>query len=72
MNPILQSNIISQQYARGFVKEVFYNLDEILRHHQRMLADLFERQRDQHPLVQSIADIILDSEFLRLFPISQS
>ena len=45
-----------------FVSEVFWNLNEILIHHRRMLESLFSRQRDQHPLVQSVADIILDSE----------
>jgi RHO1 GDP-GTP exchange protein 1/2 len=44
-----------------FVSEVFWNLDEILAHHQHMLRSLFARQRDQHPLIQSVADIILDS-----------
>jgi hypothetical protein len=34
-----------------------------------MLADLFERQRDQHPLVQSIADIILDSTYFSALPL---
>lgn len=43
-----------------FVSEVFWNLKDISDHHQRMLASLFSRQRDQHPLVQSLADIILD------------
>jgi hypothetical protein len=28
-----------------------------------MLEDLFERQREQHPLVQSVADIILEATF---------
>jgi hypothetical protein len=32
-----------------------------LAHHQRMLWSLFARQRDQHPFIQSVADIILDS-----------
>jgi hypothetical protein len=42
--------------------EVFCNLREILVHDQRMLRSLFVRQREQHPLIQSVADIILDSE----------
>jgi RHO1 GDP-GTP exchange protein 1/2 len=57
---------MDRQYAEGFCKEVFWNLDEILRHHQRMLAALFNRQREQHPLIQSIADVILDSELTLL------
>ena len=46
------------------MSEVFWNLNEILAHHKRMLRSLFARQRDQHPLVQSVADIILDSAFV--------
>jgi hypothetical protein len=46
------------------VSEVFWNLNEILAHHKRMLRYLFARQRDQHPIVQSVADIILDSMFV--------
>ena len=46
-----------------FLSEVFGNMKEILLHHQRMLGALFERQRDQHPLVQSVADVILDSVY---------
>ncbi|KAH8099970.1 hypothetical protein BXZ70DRAFT_1024921 [Cristinia sonorae] len=43
----------------AFISETFWNLDEILRFHQEMLAALFERQRDQHPIIQGIADIVL-------------
>ena len=53
---------MSKEKGTDFVSEVFWNLNEILIHHRRMLESLFSRQRDQHPLVQSVADIILDSE----------
>ncbi|KAL0955022.1 hypothetical protein HGRIS_003941 [Hohenbuehelia grisea] len=53
--------IIPRQLLDGFISQVFGNLPDILAHHQRMLAALFERQRDQHPLVQSVADIVLDT-----------
>jgi RHO1 GDP-GTP exchange protein 1/2 len=43
----------------NFVREVFWNLDAILEHHQRLVAALFERQRDQHPIVQSVSDVVL-------------
>lgn len=42
---------------------MFGNLKEILAHHQRMLGALFARQRDHHPLIQSVSDIILDSAY---------
>lgn len=50
-----------------FIREVFSNLNQIKERHELMLAALFERQRDQHPLVTSIADIILDRECCFLF-----
>jgi hypothetical protein len=52
---------MSEEEGMDFVSVVFWNLDEILAHHRRMLGSLFSRQREQHPLVQSVADIILDS-----------
>ncbi|KAF9468071.1 hypothetical protein BDZ94DRAFT_1209777 [Collybia nuda] len=53
--------IISQSRLPKFVDEVFGNLSQIVAHHQRMLGALFSRQREQHPLVLSISDIILDT-----------
>ncbi|PFH52993.1 hypothetical protein AMATHDRAFT_45896 [Amanita thiersii Skay4041] len=49
----------------------------------RMLDALFQRQREQHPLVQSVADIILDTvlrekfrssyeEYIKHYPLSES
>lgn len=55
---------MAEETGKRFVSEVFWNLNEILAHHQRMLQSLFSRQRDQHPLVQSVADIVLDSTFV--------
>jgi hypothetical protein len=55
---------MDEEKGKTFVSEVFWNLNEILAHHKRMLRSLFARQRDQHPLVQSVADIILDSTFV--------
>ncbi len=48
----------------AFINEVFGNLSEIVAYHQRLLAALFSRQREQHPLIQSVADIFLDSKSL--------
>lgn len=59
--------IIPESYLPAFLREVFGNLQEILGHHQRMLAALFARQRDQHPLIQSVADIILDTVLISEF-----
>lgn len=54
--------VIDPARLNGFIQEVFWNFSSLLRHHQRMLASLFNRQRDQHPIIQSISDIILDCE----------
>ena len=53
---------IPQSRLEGFISEVFYNMYTILSYHERLLDRLFERQREQHPLMQSIADIVLDSK----------
>ncbi|KAF5377347.1 hypothetical protein D9757_007993 [Collybiopsis confluens] len=65
ITPLMQSQppIIHPNRLHGFIAEVFGNFSQILSHHQRMLGSLFERQREQHPLLQSIADIILDGMY---------
>lgn len=64
MTPLLVADppVMAPERVRGFISEVFWNLEAISGHHHRMLATLFARQREQHPLVQSVADVILDSE----------
>ncbi|KDQ59244.1 hypothetical protein JAAARDRAFT_192767 [Jaapia argillacea MUCL 33604] len=66
IQPLIASNppILPKERMKGFVKEVFYNMDEILDFHRQMLGALFARQKDQHPLMQSVADIILDTALL--------
>ena len=54
--------VVSPDYLESFISEVFGNINPISSHHHRMLAALFSRQREQHPLVQSVTDIILDSQ----------
>lgn len=58
MNP----PILREPRLSAFINEVFGNLAEIVTYHQRLLAALFARQREQHPLIQSVADIFLDSK----------
>ncbi|KAJ7126987.1 hypothetical protein C8R44DRAFT_780128 [Mycena epipterygia] len=53
--------VIRESFLHKFINEVFGNLDQVVAHHQRMLGTLFARQREQHPLVQSVSDIILDT-----------
>lgn len=54
--------VISPGNLLPFITEVFGNIDAISSHHHRMLSALFSRQREQHPLVQSVTDVILDSQ----------
>lgn len=53
--------ILPSERLDGFLREVFWNVDLILAHHQRMLGSLFDRQREQHPILLSIGDLVLDS-----------
>lgn len=62
VDPLLNTHPIPPPRMRGYVAEVFYNLDEILVYHRQMLDKLFELQRDQHPLITNFASIVLDSE----------
>lgn len=75
--------IIAENILPGFIAEVFGNLNQILTHHQRLLAALFARQREQHPFVLSIADIILETAlnpsfrsayeiYIKHYPIAES
>lgn len=54
--------ILPEANMSGFIHNVFGNLHDILVHHRKMLERLFDRQRETHPLIHSIADIVLDSE----------
>ena len=54
--------IIRPAKLADFVADVFGNFNEILRLHERMLLRLFKLQQEQHPLIQSLSDIVLDSK----------
>ncbi|KAJ7227194.1 hypothetical protein GGX14DRAFT_418522 [Mycena pura] len=75
--------IIRETFLNKYINEVFGNIDEIVAHHQRMLGALFSRQREQHPVVQSISDIILDTSlredfrssyevYIKAYPLAES
>ena len=53
--------IIRPAKLADFIADVFGSFKEILRLHERMLLRLLKRQREQHPLIQSLSDIVLDS-----------
>ncbi|KAG8932291.1 hypothetical protein FRC02_001362 [Tulasnella sp. 418] len=46
-----------------FVEEMFNNVMEIEKIHEQMVRTLFVRQRQQHPIIDTISDIILDASF---------
>lgn len=48
------------------MQEVFYNLDAILEQHERMLGALLQKQREYHPLIDSVAEIIMKRALLSL------
>ncbi|KXN84722.1 Rho1 guanine nucleotide exchange factor 3 [Leucoagaricus sp. SymC.cos] len=52
--------IMPKTQLSSFIIDVFSNIQEILDLHRQLLNALFERQREQHPLLQTIGDIILD------------
>ncbi|KAF5359183.1 hypothetical protein D9756_003436 [Leucocoprinus leucothites] len=52
--------ILPRESLSAFVGNVFGNFHEILTLHRQLLYTLFERQREQHPVLQTVADIILD------------
>lgn len=63
MRPLIQADppIIPIDRIQNFVNEVFWNFMDILGHHERLLAALFQRQRDQHPVIASVSDLITES-----------
>lgn len=57
-----QPPIIAPQSAlEDFIAEVFSNIGEIEKIHQRMVAALFRRQRKEHPIITTVSDIVLDA-----------
>jgi hypothetical protein len=62
-----QPAVIPEHLIGGFLHEVFGNVADLLKHHKVMLESLFERQREYHPLVHSISDIVLESECPMLY-----
>ena len=59
--------IMSVPNLNNFTHKVFGNLHEILVYHKQILAALYDRQRKEHPLILTIADIFLDGKSLLSF-----
>ncbi|EAU85398.2 signal transducer [Coprinopsis cinerea okayama7 len=78
-----QPAVIPEHLIGGFLHEVFGNVADLLKHHKVMLESLFERQREYHPLVHSISDIVLETAlkpefrgayeiYIKHFPVAES
>jgi hypothetical protein len=50
--------LMPEQSLKDFIEEVFSNIPLILQYHRHMLDNLFQRQQEQHPLVNSICDVV--------------
>ncbi|KAG8831244.1 hypothetical protein FRC17_003440 [Serendipita sp. 399] len=63
LRPLIEAQppIMQPDRVNGFVHEVFWNFNDILARHLRLSGALFERQQDQHPIIQSVADIVLEA-----------
>ena len=51
----------SAEGRQAFIRETFFNLAEIFPRHSRMVYRLQERQIESHPVVSTIADVLIDS-----------
>lgn len=52
--------------SQAFLNTVFVNLDQIIAHHELLLAKLFTRQHAQHPFIKSVCDIISECELAEI------
>jgi hypothetical protein len=61
IEPLMNASppIITEEHPETFIKDVFFNMDNILQYDRHLLSNLFERQRDQHPLILAITDVVL-------------
>ncbi|EJD06594.1 uncharacterized protein FOMMEDRAFT_17102 [Fomitiporia mediterranea MF3/22] len=81
VDPLRSSNAFKDGQAEDYIHNVFWNISDVLSYHQRMLGSLFARQRDQHPLIQSVSDIILETvlqfqpayeEYIKHYPLAEA
>lgn len=55
-----QPSIIPSDRVEAFIKDVFHNITELYLHHQRLLENLHDIQRRQHPTIRSVTAAMLD------------
>lgn len=56
---------------QGFIHETFFNLAAIFPRHSRMVFRLQERQIEGHPVVDNIADVLIEALIDLLGPYEQ-
>lgn len=55
------SPIIPRERLESFITDVFHNFAEIYGHHRKLLDQLHEIQREEHPTVKSITAAVFDA-----------
>ena len=53
--------IIPRDKLEQFCDEVFHNYDELFTHHKKLVDNLHEIQREQHPNIRSITAALFDA-----------
>ncbi|KIM44432.1 hypothetical protein M413DRAFT_442414 [Hebeloma cylindrosporum] len=63
--------IMTPLELQDFIQEVFGNILELLECNKRLLEVMYVRQREQHPVNQTVGDIFLDiaTEFRIVYPV---
>ncbi|KAH7105901.1 Dbl-like domain-containing protein [Auriculariales sp. MPI-PUGE-AT-0066] len=63
VQPLQNANppIIPRERMIQFIKDVFYNINDLYKHHRRMLDKLHKIQRDEHPNIRSLSEPIFDA-----------
>lgn len=66
VQPLRMQNppIIPREKLESFVADVFHNFAEIYEHHRKLLEQLHEIQRDEHPAIKSITAAVFDASVL--------
>ena len=63
MLPLQNANppIISHDRLQSFIAEVFHNYRELLQVHRQLLDRLFGIQREEHPLIRTVTEPLLNA-----------
>lgn len=61
IRPLQKQLTIPQDKLNKFIQTVFNNYDVLRDHHRRLLHQLHEIQREEHPTIKSITAPLLDA-----------